>query len=135
MPFFTWNPSYSVGVKEMDNQHQAMIDIINRLHEAMRTGKGSQEAGTIVTEMINYAKFHFAAEEKILADHSYPGHLSQKTKHNGFLKKALDFQDQYQKGKIGLSIEILNFLKDWWGGHILGDDQKYGPYLNQKGIS
>jgi hemerythrin len=36
MAFFQWNPECSVGVAEMDRQHRALAEIINRLHETMK---------------------------------------------------------------------------------------------------
>jgi len=33
-----------------------------------------------------------------------------------------------------LSLEVMNFLKDWLMNHIQGSDKKYGPYLNSHGI-
>ena len=35
MAFFEWNDSYSVGVVEIDRQHQRLIDFIDQLYEAM----------------------------------------------------------------------------------------------------
>ena len=33
-----------------------------------------------------------------------------------------------------LSLEVMNFLKDWLKNHIQDSDQKYGQFLNEKGI-
>ncbi len=135
MPFFTWNASFSVGVKEMDAQHQKLVEMINRLHDAMRSGKGSQELGPILYELVDYSTFHFSAEEKLLTTHGYPALLTQKGEHDGFTKKVKGYREQYQQGKMVLSIEVLNFLKDWLAHHIQVEDKKYGSYLNGKGIS
>jgi hemerythrin-like metal-binding protein len=135
MPFFTWNASFSVGVKEMDAQHQKLVEMINRLHDAMRSGKGSQELGPILYELVDYSIFHFSAEEKLLTTNGYPALLTQRGEHDGFTKKVKGYQEQYQQGKMVLSIEVLNFLKDWLAHHIQVEDKKYGPFLNGKGIS
>jgi hemerythrin len=135
MPYFTWSPSYSVGVKELDTQHQAMIEIINRLHEAMRTGKGTSELGGIFSEMVKYAQFHFTSEEKILTSAMYPDFRKQKAEHDGFIKKHMEYEKQFKAGKLALSIEVLDFLRNWWTGHIQGEDMKYAPYLKAKGIA
>jgi len=33
-----------------------------------------------------------------------------------------------------MSVEVMEFLKDWLEKHILGTDRKYGPFLNDKGV-
>ena len=33
-----------------------------------------------------------------------------------------------------LSMEVMNFLKNWLVKHIMGTDKHYGPYLNAKGV-
>jgi hemerythrin len=123
MPFFNWSPSLSVGVKELDDQHQKLIDMVNRLHDGMKNGKGSQELGSVLGEMVEYAKFHFSTEEKILSTHAYPSLIKQKLEHDAFTKKALEFQTQHQQGKLALSINVLTFLKDWLNNHIQVEDQ------------
>jgi hemerythrin len=135
MAYFTWSSIYSVGNHEMDSQHKVLIDLINRMHEAMRTGKGSSELGGIFKEMVNYAQFHFSAEEKLLITAAFPDYAKQKAEHDSFIKKQKDFEAQYKAGKLALSIEVLNFLREWLTGHIQVEDKKYSPYLKAKGLS
>ena len=40
---------------------------------------------------------------------------------------------QYER--VMLPMTVLNFLRDWLVEHIQGEDKKYGPFLNAKGIS
>jgi len=40
MALFDWNDQLSVGVAEIDKQHQELVKLINDLHEAMREGAG-----------------------------------------------------------------------------------------------
>ena len=44
-------------------------------------------------------------------------------------------QQKYAAGATAtLSLDVLQFLKDWLIQHIQGSDQKYRPHLNAKGI-
>ncbi|NJM14282.1 MAG: hypothetical protein HC896_01855 [Bacteroidales bacterium] len=47
MSLITWNEKYSVGIKEIDNQHVNLVNIINELHDAMLKGKGKTSAWTM----------------------------------------------------------------------------------------
>jgi len=125
MAFLTWKSEYSVGNELMDKQHQALIELINKLHEAMKTGKAGKEISLIVDEMVEYTKFHFGAEEKLMAEKNYVGLASQKDEHNAFIKKTVQFQNEVNSGKLAVSLEVLNFLKDWLTNHILITDMKY----------
>ena len=39
---FKWKDSFSVGIKEMDDQHKDFFDILNRLGEAAGGNKGME---------------------------------------------------------------------------------------------
>jgi hemerythrin len=45
-----------------------------------------------------------------------------------------EFKAKFEAGQTALSIEVLNFLKDWVGNHIQGTDKKYGPFFNKNGL-
>ncbi len=67
-----WSEKYSVKVKELDNQHKKLIDIINKLDNNMRQGKGKEVLGNVLNEMLDYTRVHFTAEERILRESAYP---------------------------------------------------------------
>ena len=39
MAFIQWNPSFSVNVKILDEQHQMLVKMINDLYDAMEQGQ------------------------------------------------------------------------------------------------
>jgi hemerythrin len=43
----------------------------------------------------------------------------------------MDFQKRYQAGQVALSVEMMNFLKDWLTNHIVETDKRYIPYLTK----
>lgn len=134
MPIITWNDKYSVGIREMDNQHKKLADIINELNDAMSMGKGKEVLGKVLSNLIDYTKIHFSAEERLMKTHGYPEYSQQKSEHDDLSKKALDIQQQYQSGKTMMSLEVMNFLKNWLVNHIQGTDKKYTAFLNSKGV-
>jgi hemerythrin len=134
MAFMDWDDKYSVGVKKMDDQHKVLIDLINQLHDAMLAGKGKQEIELVIKGLVDYTVFHFGFEENLLNENKYPGILNQQTKHKGFIKKVEEFQDDVKTGKLAIGMKVNQFLKDWLFEHIMGEDQKYTAYLNNKGI-
>lgn len=135
MQLLNWADEYSVKIKDIDNQHQKLVSLINQLHAAMKEAKGKEIIGNIINELVTYTKFHFTAEEKIMQDNNFPGFLSHKREHEMLTKKVMEFQENYKNGRAPLSLEIMQFLKDWLVNHIMKVDKDYSPYLNGRGIS
>jgi hemerythrin len=46
-----WKNDFSVGIPEMDHQHQRLVTMINQLDEAMGKGKGKEVIGKILAEL------------------------------------------------------------------------------------
>jgi hemerythrin len=129
-----WSSSLSVNVAEIDGQHQKLITMMNDLYNAMRTGKGKDAIGPILTSLIEYAGSHFILEEKLMAQHFYPQAAPHKAEHTAFVKKVSDFKKEFDKGTAMLSVELMNFLYDWLKNHIMKTDKAYGPFFNSKGV-
>ena len=133
MPLFVWTPELSVGVTEMDNQHKKLIDIINRLHDAMKVGKGKDVLSGLLKEMEAYTQFHFTAEEKYMQQFSYSGLVSQKKEHQAFIDKVKVFITDFNNGKM-IGIDTMDFLKNWLSKHIQGIDKQYSKVFNEHGL-
>jgi hemerythrin len=134
MPLIKWDKSLSVNVAEIDKQHQKLIDLINQLHELMKTGEGKDAIGPVLSDLINYAATHFRTEETFFDRFNYEFTIQHKIEHKKFVEKVLAFQDKYDKGNTTLTIEVMNFLKDWLIVHIKGTDMKYTKCFNEHGL-
>lgn len=78
MALITWNENYSVKVKQFDDQHKKLIDMINELHDAMKVGKGKDVMEKILAGLIQYTVTHFANEERLMKQHNYPDYEQHK---------------------------------------------------------
>lgn len=134
MAFFEWSEKLATGVPEMDEQHKKLLNIINELYEAMKQGKGREVVDKVISELVKYTDYHFASEENLMSKYGYPELANHKKEHEYFKNKIKEFSDKKAKGEITLSIEIMNFLKDWLTNHIMHTDKKYGPFIQQKKI-
>jgi hemerythrin len=134
MALLQWDKSFSVNVEEIDKQHQKLVSMINDLNDAMKQGKGRDVLAIIISELFTYAGNHFATEETYFDKFKYPATSSHKLEHTNFVKKVSEFKNGFDSGKLSLTIEVMNFLKDWLKGHIQGTDKKYGPFFNANGL-
>lgn len=134
MSLLKWKNEYSVGVQEIDNQHMKLIELINKLFDAMKQGQANAVIGQILNELSTYASTHFKTEEKYFELFDYMESEKHKEIHQIFVMKITKFKNDFDAGKIALSVSIFNFLKDWLNDHILGEDMKYTECFNKNGL-
>jgi len=130
----TWEDSFSVNIGVIDMQHKKLVSMVNELHQAMVEGSGKDKLGGILSNLVGYTRGHFTTEEKLMRTHSYPDFLAHKSEHDHLTEKVMDFQRGFRSNEVGLTIEVMEFLKDWLRNHILGFDKRYSPFLNAKGV-
>jgi hemerythrin len=98
----------------------------------MRARRGNEAMGAAIEELVAYVRDHFSNEETLMADNSYPELDAHMKKHNEFVTKINEFQMAFNNGKSALTIDIMNFLKDWLVTHIKGTDRQYGSLIAEK---
>lgn len=135
MALVKWDQSYSVKVKNCDDDHKKLFDMINTLHEAMRAGHGAEKVQQIVKGLADYTKFHFSREESLFQKTNYPESAAHRAEHQAFVKRVTDFQKELAAGKGGQSVAVSIFLNEWLTNHIKKSDQKYSDHMNTNGIN
>ena len=135
MALISWSDTLAVNIKEIDDQHKSLVGLVNRLHDSMKSGAGNSVIRPVLSDLVNYTSFHFATEEKYMKQYAYPEYLRHKLEHDELTKKTKALNDSCTDGKLTITIEVMNFLKDWLCNHILVSDKKYSPFLRAKGLS
>lgn len=132
MPFIEWDARYSVRHPALDHDHQRLVAIINRLHDACETGTQPGIIGETITALRRYVRSHFAREERVMADAGYPDLAAHAQGHRRIEATLADIESLYACSPEALDAErVLDFLKDWLLNHILKADMAYTPYLRE----
>jgi len=131
MAFMTWNDSYSVGVKTIDQQHVGLFAMVNELHSAMMTGQAKNVVGSLLEKLVKYTVEHFDYEERMMQTAKYPGFEAHRTHHADLKKQVGELMARYKRGDGDVNIELLKFLSDWLTKHIQREDKQYRPFLNR----
>jgi hemerythrin len=134
MSFANWTDSYSVKVQRIDDQHKKLFTIINELHEGMKAGRGKDVLQSVLDQLLRYTEQHFTDEEALLQQSGYPALNAHMATHQQFVNKVKGFSKDFQSGAAAISVNILEFLRNWLAQHIMGTDQQYSAALNAHGI-
>lgn len=130
-----WTDELSVGVAEMDQQHQKLLSMINRLISEQKVLSTPETIAQLITEMTDYAEEHFRAEEFLLSEYGYEDIDMQVDQHEAFIADIQNFIDASDVGANILSKALLDYLKQWLVQHILEEDMKYKGFFKIKGVS
>jgi hemerythrin-like metal-binding protein len=122
--FFPWISSFATGVEPVDSQHKKLVEMINTLFDAMNNRRGAEVVGNILDEMFAYAATHFATEEALFEKYEVADREEHKKEHDLFREQLDRFQENRRAGRIKLTVEVAEFLKDWLKHHILQSDRK-----------
>lgn len=129
MSLMEWNEGLKVGHARIDSDHRRLVDLLNRLYEAMQAGKGATVCNPILSELIAYTQSHFAMEEQLMAMHRYPKLAEHKAQHVALIRDVLAFKSRMDAGAPTVTVPLFKFLKDWLSRHILGSDRELAATL------
>jgi len=128
-----WKDTYSIGIKEIDTQHKKFFGILARADDTLLLKKHEGEPEVIIKELFNYADYHFSVEERYFEKFNYPEKDIHVREHAEYRKKTLDFYKQISSGE-NIYAELIDFIYNWWVGHIMYSDRKYIENFKEHGI-
>jgi hemerythrin len=134
MSLIEWTPEYSVGVAEIDEQHKKMFATVNNLYDAIHAKGTTELLRKFIQEMVDYADYHFSTEEKYFEKFKYHEKDEHIKTHNVYRERVLKYVKEFEENKEFLSFEILDFLEDWWLGHIAKVDKRYMDFFHFRGL-
>lgn len=125
MALFEWTSDFETGVREVDDQHRALVRLINQLDEARSSGPSAESAAGVFDQLGDYIRYHFAAEERALLEHGLPedalrAHTAQ---HDQFVHRVQRLASLQRARTFAASDELMSFLVSWLSDHILRRDR------------
>ena len=114
----------SVGVPLVDDQHKSLIEITNDLINTFNEFPKDSTLETILLGLLDYTIYHFDGEELYAAEYGAEDLEAHQKEHKEFIDKVSRFQNEIRLKHIEISLDLLDFLKDWLVTHINGSDKK-----------
>lgn len=132
----TWQERFNIGVESIDNAHQELFRIINKLHSVVRAGGSNTRwtAAQTIKYVHSYTLRHFQDEEAYMRSINFRDYEAHKAIHTTMREKVIPRlysrleQDNYSDESIEL---FLNVLEKWLTKHIIGHDRE----IVQKALS
>ncbi len=130
-----WDSSYSVRVKEIDNQHKRMIDYINLLEVSTKEDDPKELIAGILKGLTVYTIEHFTTEEDYFKEFNYGKADEHIAEHKELVKQLNEYVIQFETGENFDADHFMSFLKDWLIDHIMSADKDYMHCFSENGLT
>jgi hemerythrin len=131
---FVWRDTFSIQVAQMDSHHKRLLEIANAIMEQLHNNAPGDELAKSFDALINYTHYHFTAEEKLMILYGYPGAEFHIAQHSELFIQLNEYKENELSGKFPDKSSFKKYFEFWLMNHFLGEDRKYGEFLNNKGV-
>ena len=128
---YQWDSSLDTGYEKVDNQHRQLVIALNNLVEAGKGGNVSNAVMDTLEFLTGYTVKHFADEESLQVEFSYPDYPNHKRIHDEFKVKVAGLVEKVMKeGPTEPVIdEVSSAVGAWLLNHIRGDDFRMAAFV------
>ncbi len=127
-----WSDNYNLGFDMIDNQHQEIFRLFDKVDEKLAKREYENMVSDIIVFLDEYIIYHFSQEEEFQEFIKYP----QVEEHKNYHRKFREEFERYKQSLVGEgapmnAIKGLNMLSDWLVEHILREDYKLVKYIRE----
>ncbi|WP_016778656.1 bacteriohemerythrin [Anaerophaga thermohalophila] len=126
-----WTEDLSVDHEQLDKEHQSLFEMLSDFYEGIQNGSSKEKLASLIKGLLDYAQIHFTNEEEYMQSVNFPELDDHKKEHEAFMQKANEFYEKYTSGRLILSLEVTNFIKEWITHHIKNEDKKYAVFARK----
>lgn len=123
-----WDDNLKTGISLIDDQHQELLVMLNRL-ERFRYGRESFFEA--FEELQAYVDIHFKTEEDYMIQIEYYGYEEHKSCHDKFVEDLRIIRNRMEdvENISDLGDELFRFVGDWITNHYSNEDVKLVRYI------
>ena len=132
---FRWKDDLSVDVPELDDDHQAILELLNHLRASIESGEASA-LPWIIDDLLQYMIYHFRHEEDMMEACHYPFLDNHKLVHRMMETRLGDFiKNPEYRENLEAATWLMGFFEKWLMDHVAGMDKQYSECIraNEEG--
>lgn len=129
MPRYMWSADWETGEPELDRQHRALFELMEKVTDTLMAGKPLAEADRALAQLRGLLETHFREEEAHMAQSGYPGLSAHASLHREMLEQVKVLLAAYHRDPEGTPIALMNFLATWHLKHIAQGDKAFAGFL------
>lgn len=123
----SFDDTYRVGVAEIDAHHRQLAYLVNHLNQATRDETSAADFLPRFKALIDFVRFHFDAENRLMQESGYPVHEAHRREHDDLLLLLQQTARDFRKGN---ELLVLQIAKDLFVNHIKASDKPLGAFFS-----
>lgn len=131
-----WSKTYELGIKEIDEQHKSLIQMLDNIYIACSRGEGTKYIEEAIRFLEGYVEKHFRDEEAIQALYNYPRIKEHQAIHKRYLEELnkLILEIKGKKVETQHIAKVVAYLNNMIRYHIKGEDKVLADYIKYQKI-
>lgn len=119
-----------VGVPEMDQQHQELVNKLNKLNTSVSNNEPTEAVAQLFDDFIAQIISHFKTEDHLIDKYGYFDNNAHKNEHQRLIREVGYLREKFIHG---CESHVLQSLKQWLLNHVLSLDKQLGNFISQYG--
>lgn len=134
LPALEWSDNLSVSVRQIDEQHEKLVEAINELNSKLQAGSSQEELKKTIEEIVYLASDNMRLEEEMMRELYFPGFQAHFLCHAEVASKLHELRAQSERTGFVLTREVPAALMNCLSRHIRDVDRRYTACFNAKGM-
>jgi hemerythrin-like metal-binding protein len=122
-----WSEAYATGVRQIDDQHRRLFEMVNSLEKQLQRNEPPERLAWVLKELADYAARHFACEEDLMKQCGCATACVNRLAQQRFTRMVEERLASMRNGRLpdrgffeGLHRDVCNWLRE----HICQIDLK-----------
>ena len=130
-----WNTRYDTGIRLIDEQHQELFRIVDRLRRMVQEGADRAEVEALLEDLVACSERHFATEETYMGRFAYPDLAQHVSEHATMLTSLHELLTKFQESHHAMALMVPTFMEGWLKHHISDGDFGFVTFLKARNLA